>query len=157
VSVLSSQAFDAALRQWLTRGPGSLACGGSRVSSARPAGAVITCAWQAAAPSPGPGAALPPPPLARWLISSGLEHWAQQVPGSFSGMTPQGQGLLLVPLHAQARDTVAALDEFLSSAVRALGVGAGEGRWDFRVIGPLEPGPGCEVRRELAQRGWPIS
>jgi hypothetical protein len=118
---------------------------------------VITCAWQAAALSPGPGVAPPPPALARWLISSGLEHWAQQVPGSFSGMTPQGQGLLLVPLHEQAPDTVAALDEFLSSAVRALGVGAGGGRWQFRIIGPLAPAPAGEVGRELAQRGWPLS
>jgi hypothetical protein len=90
-------------------------------------------------------------------MSSALEHWSEQVPGSFYGMTPQGQGLLLVPLHAQAQDTVAALQEFLSSAVRALGVGAGEGRWDFRVIGPLAPGPAGQVRRELAQRGWPLS
>ncbi len=118
---------------------------------------MITCAWQAAALSPGPGVAPPPPALARWLISSGLEHWAQQVPGSFSGMTPQGQGLLLVPLHVQAPDTVAALDEFLSSAVRALGVGAGGGRWQFRIIGPLAPAPAGEVGRELAQRGWPLS
>jgi hypothetical protein len=72
-------------------------------------------------------------------------------------MTLQGQGLLLVPLHAQAPDTVAALEEFLSSAVRALGVGPGEGCWQFRVIGPLAPGPAGEVGRELAQRGWPVS
>lgn len=122
--------------------------------SARPAGAVITCVWQAAAPSPGPGVELH---LARWLISSALEHWAGQVPGSFSGMTAQGQGLLLVPVHAQAQATAGALQDFLCSAVRALGVGAGEGRWDLRVIGPLAPGPACAVRRELAQLGWPIS
>lgn len=157
MSVLSSQAFDAALRQWLTRGPGPLTWGGARILPAGPAGAVITCAWQAAAPSPGSGVAPPPPALARWLISSGLEHWAQQVPGSFSGMTLQGQGLLLVPLHAQAPDTVAALEAFFSSAVRALGVGPGEGCWEFRVIGPLAPGPAGEVGRELAQRGWPVS
>jgi hypothetical protein len=100
---------------------------------------------------------LPPPPLARWLISSGLEHWAQQVPGSFSGMTPQGQGLLLVPIYAQAPDTVEALQAFFSSAVRALGVGVGVGRWDLRVIGPLVPGPACQVQRQLAQGGWPVS
>jgi hypothetical protein len=49
------------------------------------------------------------------------------------------------------------LDEFLSSAVRALGVGAGGGRWQFRIIGPLAPAPAGEVGRELAQRGWPLS
>lgn len=115
---------------------------------------MITCAWQPARRYQEGSQA---PDLAAWLVSSALQQWARQVPGSFWGQTPAGTGLLLVPVHAQAQETAQALRHFLDAAVQALGWGAGEGGWVFRVIGPLVPGSAGQVGRQLAQLGWPIS
>lgn len=115
---------------------------------------MITCAWQ---PAGGHQEGSQAQELAAWLVSSALQQWVRQVPGSFWGQTPAGTGLLLVPIHAQAQETAQALRNFLDAAVQAFGWGAGQGGWVFRVIGPLAPGPARQVGRELAQFGWPIS
>jgi len=143
-----------ALRQWLTRGSLLSACASLGCPPVAPAGAVITCAWQSAA---GDREAPQVQELAAWLVSSTLQQWVRQVPGSFWGQTPAGTGLLLVPVHSQAQQTAQVLRNFLDAAVQALGWAGGEGDWGFRVIGPLAPGPAREVRRQLAQLGWPIS
>ena len=106
---------------------------------------MITCAWQPAGRYQEDSQA---PDLAAWLVSSALQQWARQVPGSFWGQTP---------VHAQAQETAQALRHFLDAAVQALGWGAGEGGLVFRVIGPLVPGSAGQVGRQLAQLGWPIS
>lgn len=129
-------------------------CASSRCPEAAPAGAVITCAWL---PAAGRKEGAQTQELAAWLVSSALQHWVRQVPGSFWGQTPAGTGLLLVPVHAQAQETAQALRTFLDAAVQALGRGGGEGDWALRVLGPLAPGPARQVRRQLAKLGWPIS
>ena len=144
MTVLSSEAFDAALRQWLVQGPGP----------PTPTAAVITCAWLQGQASQGERTARE---LAVWLSLSCLQAWAQRVPGSFSGQTQAGTGLLLVPVYSEAQETVLALQSFLDSAVRSLGVPPSAGGWVLRVIGPLTPGTGPEVRRQLARAGWPVS
>lgn len=154
MTALSPEAFDAALRQWLIQGPGPSALGGLGLAPTRPAAAVITCAWQPDEGSQGQGLARE---LAHWLVLSCVQGWAQQVPGSFAGQTHAGAGLLLVPVYAQAQETVQALQSFMDGAVRAMGVPARAGGWVFRVIGPLAPGNESQVQGQLARAGWPVS
>ena len=79
------------------------------------------------------------------------------MPGSFAGQTHAGAGLLLVPVYSQAQQTVQALQSFMDSAVRAMGVPASAGGWVFRVVGPLAPGGESHVQAQLARAGWPVS
>ena len=116
--------------------------------------AVITCAWLQGQVSQGER---PASELAVWLSLSCLQGWAQRVPGSFSGQTQAGTGLLLVPVYSEAQETVLALRSFLDSAVRALGVPSSAGGWVWRVIGPLAPGTDSQVQQQLAQAGRPVS
>ena len=115
---------------------------------------MITCAWQ---PAGGHQEGSQAQELAAWLVSSALQQWVREVPGSFWGQTPAGTGLLLVPVHAQAQETADALHSFLDAAVQALGWGGGEGHWVLRVLRPLAPGPARQVGRQLAKLGWPIN
>lgn len=154
MTALSPEAFDAALRQWLIQGPGPPALGRLGLGPTRPSAAVITCAWQPDEVSLGQGLARE---FAHWLVLSCVQGWAQQVPGSFAGHTNTGAGLLLVPVYSQAQETVQALQSFMDSAVRAMGVPASAGGWVFRVVGPLAPGSESHVQAQLARAGWPVS
>jgi hypothetical protein len=154
VTILSSEAFDAALRQWLIQGPGPPRVGAPGPGSHRPSAAVITCVWQPDELSHNEALERE---LTSWLLLSCVHGWAQRVPGSFSGQTQAGAGLLLVPVYSQAQETVRALQLFMDSAVRAMGISGSAGGWAFRVIGPLTPGSACQVQAQLAQAGWPVS
>ena len=117
--------------------------------------AVVTWAWQADAGRAGEAGLSSE--LADGLVLSCLQRWAGRVSGSFAGQTSAGTGLLLVPVHAQAQETVLALRTFLEAASRAIGGAVVAYSWELRVIGPLTPGTGPEVRRQLARAGWPVS
>jgi len=156
VTVLSSEAFEAALLRWLIRGHVEPA-GGPGQAGHPPQGsvAVVTCAWHNYAGTAG--AAGLSRELADGLVLSCLQRWAGRVSGSFAGQTAAGTGLLMVPVHAQAEETVLALRTFLEAASRAIGGAVVAYSWELRVLGPLTPGTGPEVRRQLAWAGWPVS
>jgi len=156
VTVLSSEAFEAALLRWLIRGHDEGAGGAGQANPPPHASvAVVTCAWHTDAGRAG--AAGLSRELADGLVLSCLQRWAGRVSGSFVGQTAAGTGLLMVPVHAQAEETVLALRTFLEAASRAIGGPAAACSWELRVLGPLTPGTGPQVRRQLARAGWPVN
>lgn len=156
MTVLSSEAFEAALLRRLTRDQDAPSVGpGQSGHPSLTSVAVITCAWQ---PDVGlAGEVGWPSEWADGLVLGCLQRWAGRVSGSLVGQTLEGTGLLLVPVYAQALETVTALRSFLEAASRAIGGRAVPYRWELRVIGPLTPGTSAEVRLQLERAGWPVS
>lgn len=113
---------------------------------------VILCCWRAGQPGPDVHRV---PELVLACAQACLQGWAQRVTGSCCGMTPQGQGLLLVPVPTLAAQTAQALGALLNAASQAVLPGAGD--WQLRIIGPLQPGLPEAVQRQLSQADWPFN
>ena len=153
---MSSEAFEAALLRWLIRGREEAAVGVDQAGLCSwTSAAVVTVAWRPEAMQTG-GRGWSRE-LAEGLVLTCLQGWSARVSGSFAGQTAAGTGLLLVPVYAQAHDTVRALGRFLQEAARALGGQRAAQGWDLRIIGPLSPGTDPEVRQQLERAGWPVS
>ena len=119
---------------------------------AGPPVAVIICRWQADKPAVG---VQPVPELVVAAAQACLQGWSHRVTGSCCGMTQQAVGLLLVPVYGLAAETAQSLGGLLNATAHAAVLGAGH--WVLQVVGPLEPGPPDQVRRQLAQAGWSIN
>ncbi|MFM8770253.1 MAG: hypothetical protein ACKOD9_21700 [Rubrivivax sp.] len=144
------------MSHWLIPGHDEPASGpGQAGRPSRASVAVVTCAWQPDAGRAGEEGL--PRELADWLVLSGVQRWSGRVSGSFAGQTRAGTGLLLVPVYEQAQETALALRRFLEAASRAMGGQDLAASWELKIIGPLSPGAGPEVRQQLAKAGWPVS